>query len=137
MPAYWYNQSGVIPFKIEENEIKVLLITSRKKRKWIIPKGIVEPHLSALQSARKEAEEEAGVTGEVLPAPIGMFKSEKWDGECTVVVYAMKVNKIFKKWDEDYFRKRKWMTISDAVKAINNQEIVPILKNLEENIITD
>ena len=59
-----FKQSAVVPYRLVKNEIEVLLITTRKGR-WIIPKGIIEPELSAAESAAKEALEEAGVKGEV------------------------------------------------------------------------
>ena len=77
-PQYFYQQSGVIPYKIENNELKVLLITSRKGKKWKIPKGIVEPALSPSDSAAKEAFEEAGILGKVDKAEIGSYKYFKW-----------------------------------------------------------
>ena len=59
-PGYFYIQSGVLPYRVEGGVMRVLLITSQGGRRWVIPKGIVEPGLSAVVSAAKEALEEAG-----------------------------------------------------------------------------
>jgi phosphohistidine phosphatase len=60
-PDYFYRQSGVIPVRKTDEGVEVLLVRSRSGRRWVIPKGIVEPCLSPAASAPKEAEEEAGV----------------------------------------------------------------------------
>ena len=58
-----YRQSGILPYKFVDGNIFLLLITSRKGNRWIIPKGIVEPHLTPVESASQEAFEEAGIEG--------------------------------------------------------------------------
>ncbi len=45
-PDYFYNQSAVIPFRFRRDKLEVLLITSRRRKRWIIPKGIVEQDLT-------------------------------------------------------------------------------------------
>ena len=50
----YIEQSGVIPYRIQEGKIEILLITSLKKKRWIIPKGIIESDwLEANQRNRK------------------------------------------------------------------------------------
>ena len=56
----------MLPYRRAGDEILVLLITSRKAARWVLPKGIVEPGMSAPASAAKEAWVEAGIAGEVL-----------------------------------------------------------------------
>lgn len=128
-PSDIFNQSAVIPFKIEKSGIKVLLIKSRKG-KWIIPKGIIENKLTPQESALKEAIEEAGVDGEVLTELIGEYKYSKWGGTCNVKVYLMRVDKELKSWEEDYFRIRKWFNLEKAVKKISKGELSEIIKKI-------
>ena len=128
-PSNIYDQSAVIPFKVNSNRVKILLIKSRKG-KWIIPKGIIEKGLSPQESALKEAVEEAGVDGIVIEQLIGEYKYEKWGGTCNVKVYAMLVNKEYEKWEEDYFRIRKWFNLEKARAKINNQELVEMLNQI-------
>ena len=42
--------------------LEVLLITSRHSKRWILPKGWLQPDLTAAENAAREAFEEAGVT---------------------------------------------------------------------------
>jgi len=130
----WLCQSGVIPFKVKDGKIFVLMITSRRKKRWIFPKGIIEPSYSATESAAKEAEEEAGVKGRVYPEAIGTYTNYKWGGKCSVVVYPMKVKEELKKWDEAYLRTRKWMKIDEAKSATDNKEIAVLIEKLPDFI---
>jgi phosphohistidine phosphatase len=46
-PAYFFRQSGAIPYRRVDPGIEVLLITSSDGSRWIIPKGIIEPNPTA------------------------------------------------------------------------------------------
>ena len=64
-----FRQSGVIPVLDD----RLVLITSRKSDRWIIPKGYVEKGLSPAESAAKEAYEEAGLIGVVHHKAAGNY----------------------------------------------------------------
>ncbi len=129
-PEYYYRQSAVIPFKILNGKIEVLLVTSRKKKRWIFPKGIIEEGLLPQESAAKEALEEAGILGEVYNESLGKYKYKKWGGKCKVLVYPMKVSTILGRWVEESMRDRKWMTIEEATELIKEKKLKKILKSL-------
>ena len=62
-------QYGALPFSItEQGAIKVLLVTTRGRRNWIIPKGWPIRNLTAAATATREAYEEAGLVGAVCGA---------------------------------------------------------------------
>ena len=54
---------GCLCYKWVDKKLKVLIITSRTTKRWIIPKGWMQPKLGASGSAAVEAWEEAGVLG--------------------------------------------------------------------------
>jgi 8-oxo-dGTP pyrophosphatase MutT (NUDIX family) len=56
-------QSGIIPYRLERDVLQVLLITTRKTGRWVIPKGNIGKGHNARQAAEQEAYEEAGVSG--------------------------------------------------------------------------
>ena len=58
-----FSQSAVIPYRLSKNGLEILLITSLKRKHWIVPKGYIEFNLTPFESAKKEAYEEAGVLG--------------------------------------------------------------------------
>jgi len=130
VPDYFFNQSGVIPYRIKNGKVQILLITSSSGRNWIIPKGVVEPDMTPQKSALQEAFEEAGVAGEVAEVPVGSYFVEKWGGICTIVVYPMLVTKVYDNWLEDDFRKRKWLSIDRAVEKASKKEVKNLIKEL-------
>lgn len=131
-PDNYYLQSGVIPYRNQDDKLEILLVTSRSKKKWIIPKGIIENGMKAHESAAVEALEEAGIIGEVSHDSLGSYKVKKWDGLCEVLVYPMKVENETKQWLEDSFRERKWFSFEEALKAIERGKIKKLIKKLEE-----
>jgi 8-oxo-dGTP pyrophosphatase MutT (NUDIX family) len=61
-------QSGSIVVRFDAREPRVLLVTAkRNRRRWIFPKGNIEPGETAEEAAVRETREEAGVVGK----PIG------------------------------------------------------------------
>ncbi len=67
-------QSASIPYRIEQGGLRVLLVTSRTRRRWILPKGKVAPRMLPGRSAEREAFEEAGVLGRLAKDPIGSYR---------------------------------------------------------------
>ncbi|MBF0622836.1 MAG: NUDIX hydrolase [Magnetococcales bacterium] len=124
-PDYWYLQSAVVPYRMVDDTPEIMMITSRKKKRWVVPKGIIEPDLPAPESAAKEAWEEAGIKGDLLDGTLGSYKYQKWAGTCTVDVFVMRVTEEADKWLED-FRDRQWVSVDEAVKRIKE----PALKEM-------
>ena len=124
-PAHFYKQSAVIPYRISEGQLEILLVTSRKARRWVLPKGIQEPDMSAAESAAKEALEEAGVEGPTGEQAVGHYSYEKWSGVCFVEIFPMRVETVHSEWLESY-RDRVWVSASEAANLVKEPE----LKNL-------
>lgn len=131
-PAYYYTQSAVIPFEQTDQGLQVLVIGSSKRKHLVVPKGIHEPGLSARESAAKESLEEAGVMGPVLEKAIGSYRYAKWGAECTVFVYAQKVDEILpeSQWQERH-RGRQWMTPGQAAAMVKQPELGQMIEKLE------
>ncbi len=89
-----YKQAAAIPYRIYNDKLQILLITSRNGKRWIIPKGIIENGDSAQYSAERETEEEAGVRGKIHGSVVGEYEYKKWAGICTVKVFPLLVTEI-------------------------------------------
>jgi 8-oxo-dGTP pyrophosphatase MutT (NUDIX family) len=126
-----YEQSAVIPFQLNKNNIRILLITSLSTKQWIFPKGIIEENMSAQESARNEAREEAGVDGEVLDILLGEYSYNKWGGTCHVKVFPLHVTKTFDQWPESFERKRQWVTLKKAIALVKKGDLKKLLQNFE------
>jgi 8-oxo-dGTP pyrophosphatase MutT (NUDIX family) len=72
-----FQQSGVIPYRVSDGKIEVLLITNRRQQHWSIPKGGISKAMVPPDSAAKEAWEEAGVVGQVDGNQLGTYKYRK------------------------------------------------------------
>jgi len=125
-----FTQSGVLPYRRKDNKIEVLLISSIRRKKWIIPKGYVEFNLSHFESAKKEAFEEAGVFGENETIELGSFKVHKNIGTCLIQVFSMEVNKILDDYPDKERRRRKWFSIEEAVQNVEIPELKQIITTL-------
>jgi 8-oxo-dGTP pyrophosphatase MutT (NUDIX family) len=112
-------QSGALPVAGK----RIVLITSRKSGRWIIPKGNVEKGLSPAESALKEAGEEAGVTGRVLHDPIGIYRYQRPGAQFTVEVFPLVVESILDEWQEMHVRKRKLVSIEDALRMLYHDDL--------------
>ena len=135
VPEWFFKQSAVIPFRIRNGKFEVLLITSRKGKKWIIPKGVIEPDLSPGESAKKEALEEAGVEGILSEKPLGKYRYNKWSGTCKVKVYSLQVNKIHKNWLEKSYRKREWVSQKEAAERLSEKKLKKMILGLKLDAI--
>jgi len=125
-----FSQSAVIPYRISKKGLEILLITSLKKKNWIVPKGYIEFNLTPFESAKKEAYEEAGVLGSNETLEVGSFKLEKPIGHCMIKVFTMEVYEVLEDYPEINDRKRKWFTPEEAVEAISIPEIAEMIKEL-------
>ena len=129
-----FTQSAIIPYSINDGELQILLITSIRKKKWIIPKGFIEFNLSAFESAKKEAFEEAGVIGTNETIELGSFTIKKYGGRTNIVVYSMEVEKFKDDYPEKNLRKRKWYTVEEAIETISIPEVVKMIETLAVEI---
>ena len=126
-------QSGALPWRrLQDGGIALLLVTSRRTRRWIIPKGHVETGLTAAASAAKEALEEAGVSGRIGRVGLGSFDYDKLQPDGTVRrlrvrVYPLEVIEEHPSWDEQALRKRAWFAPEEAMAAVMEPDLRAII----------
>ena len=127
-------QSGVIPFRRSPRGLEVLLVTSNTRKRWIIPKGNIEPHLDPRESGRKEAFEEAGVKGRVHPVAFGTYLHESSGSPTEVEVFLMEVEQVLQRWPEDQLREREWVSVTTAYERILEHGLKRLLLELHEEL---
>ncbi|WP_337848231.1 NUDIX hydrolase, partial [Sphingomonas sp.] len=127
-------QYGALPYRFNKaGEVEVLLITSRSRRRWIIPKGWSIKGLKPAQSAAHEAFEDAGVRGTVSNKPIGHFIYDKQldeDGRCAtceVTVFPLAVKRQLKTWPEIEQREIRWVLAHQVVELTGDDHLRPLL----------
>jgi len=128
-------QAAAIPFRVEPQGLRVLLITSRQSGRWVVPKGNIEKGFTPAQAAEREAYEEAGIKGLISQAPLGVYSYGKRMGsgrvrEAVVEVFALEVIKQLKKWPEQAEREFAWMTAEAAALRVQEPELAALLRKL-------
>lgn len=129
-------QVGALCWRRHEGGVRVLLVTSRETRRWIIPKGNRMKGLRDWEAAAAEAREEAGVHGRVEPKAIGRFHYDKRLSRgrirpCVVDVYPLEVFIQQGGWEEGDQRDRRWMTTSEAALSVDEPELARLLNDFE------
>ena len=122
--------------------VEVLLITTLRSRRWIIPKGWPIAGQSAEASAAREALEEAGVSGEIGKKPIGSFRYFKQlkSGEtvpCRVDVFPLKVSQQRKRWAEKDSRDMRWCTIEQALAQVAEAGLRQLIEKFAAALIPE
>jgi 8-oxo-dGTP pyrophosphatase MutT (NUDIX family) len=130
-PILALRQSSALPYRLTEETVEILLITSTRRKRWIIPKGWITPGLSAAESAAKEAWEEAGITGRVLTPAIATYLDRKWGYPCQKDVFLMHVETASKDWLEAKQRKRQWLSLAEATKHVQGKALKRLFAKLQ------
>ncbi|MEH2105618.1 NUDIX hydrolase [Nostoc sp.] len=121
-------QSGVIPYRVNNGKIEILLITTRDFQHWVIPKGDIPNGMSPPDSAAKEAWEEAGVIGQVDANELGTYKYRKRGRIYQVKMYLLPVEMLSEDYPEASKRKRQWVEVNKAIRRVKFNSLKRILK---------
>lgn len=131
-------QYGALPWRKDRHgNLRVLLVTSRGRGRWIVPKGWPMKDRAPYLAAALEAFEEAGVVGEVVPQPVGKYttNSQGDDGELLgrhITLYALKVVGTLTNWPERAQRKRRWFGLEEAAELVADPGLSEVLRELAE-----
>lgn len=125
-------QFAALPFRIRDKEISVLLITTRRKRRWSVPKGWPIAECEPPRTAEIEAYEEAGLVGTAGPRPVGYYMHRKQLGkrklDCQVEVFPLEVKKRKKDWPEKGQRDAIWISAKAAAKLVHKPQLKRLIK---------
>lgn len=125
-------QSGVIAYRLDPSgKPELVLVTSRNGSHWVIPKGLVESGMTPVDSALKEAFEEAGVRAVAVDGvPVGAYVYSKWHTDFHVKVYLARVTEVLETWPER-FRKRQWLSVAAAAAKVDEPKLKDIISSVK------
>ena len=134
-------QFAALCYRMRKGKPEILLVTSRRTQRWIIPKGWPMDGLRPAQSAAVEALEEAGVEGKVYNASLGVFSYTKLHVSgralpCVAMVYPLKVKKIHDSYREVKQRKRSWYGRAEAARKVSNPELAHIIRTFDPSLLS-
>ncbi len=134
------SQFAALPFRVVDDKLQFLLVTSRRSKRWILPKGWPENGMTPARSAAKEAWEEAGVLGTAYDMCLGVYSYEKIlpdspDLPVIGLVYPLKVKTIKSNFPERKERRRKWLSPKQAAGRVDEPELKRILKTFDPKIL--
>ena len=128
-------QAATLPFVPLGDGFEVLLITSRKGGRWLLPKGWPMKGHSLAEAARREAAEEAGVDGLLHDVPLGSYSYAKTMPEgyrvrCEVFVFPLLVREHSLVWPERGQRAMRWRGLRKAAKLVEDRGLARLLADL-------
>jgi 8-oxo-dGTP pyrophosphatase MutT (NUDIX family) len=133
------DQIAALPVHWDKNgKLRVLMITSRDRGRWVMPKGWQMDGKKPWRAAEIEALEEAGAVGFISNEAIGHYHYNKRldDGTtlpCRVILYPMVVQKLKRRWKERKQRKRHWFSPRKAANLVEEKELSGLLREVAEN----
>jgi 8-oxo-dGTP pyrophosphatase MutT (NUDIX family) len=131
-----FRQCAALPFQDTASQRRVMLITSLGTRRWILPKGNIEPGLTIRESAEFEAFEEAGVMGNLQADSIGSYTYEKTDEDEDILhhvkVFPLEVSQILDEFPDYEKRERQWMSVAEAADAVDEPGLKTLIGKFSE-----
>lgn len=132
-------QTGALPWRLgPDRQPEVLLVTGRRSKKWMIPKGWPMMGKSLATAAQIEAFEEAGVEGPVDPEPLGTLGHIKRTGfgsfRADILVHALKVEQELAEWPEKGQRARRWFLLAEAMAEVESSQLRELINGLRERL---
>lgn len=134
-------QFAALCYRMKNDKVQVLLVTSRRSGRWIVPKGWPMDGKTPAESAAQEAWEEAGVLGSADSRPLGLFSYNKMlDAEdtglpCVAMIYGVKVKSLARDYPEASQRRRKWVSRKKAATLVDEPELSRILLDFDPRAI--
>jgi 8-oxo-dGTP pyrophosphatase MutT (NUDIX family) len=127
-------QVGALPIRLVDGAPEVLLLTSRERKRWVIPKGWPMKGKKNWAAAAQEAKEEAGVIGRTEKKPVGEFLYFKRQAAhfdlVQVEVYVLHYEKRLHAYREKGQRQARWFSPGDAAEMVDEPGLAGLLREL-------
>ncbi|PWL16463.1 NUDIX hydrolase [Falsochrobactrum shanghaiense] len=130
-------QGAALPYRFENGSLKIMLVTSRRTRRFTLPKGWPMKKRSLADTARIEAQEEAGIEGKVARSTIGHYlywkRLKRVFIPVKVSVYPLYVQRENARWPEYKQRQRKWLSPDEAGLLVDEPQLISLIASLNPN----
>lgn len=129
---------GAFLYKKQKDEILFLLVYSKRNKEWGFPKGHIEKGETELETAKREIEEETGITEIVFDKTFRCSDTYKIKGtfpetsgrivEKNVIYYLGETDCDFKKSGDDEIERGKWFKYEQAVRCLKYEKQKDLLE---------
>ncbi|QUJ75639.1 NUDIX hydrolase [Sulfitobacter albidus] len=122
-------QFAALCYRMKAGKVEVLLITSRRRKRWIVPKGWPMEGKTPAACAAREAWEEAGVRGQASDTSVGVYsyikigRKNRPDVPVLAVLYPIRVTALKKRYPEARERRRMWVSRKKAAKLLDSKAL--------------
>lgn len=128
-------QVAALPVRrADDGSVRVLLVTSRESRRWIVPKGWLVKGMKQHEAAALEALEEAGVKGRISRKPVARYRYwKRLAGRsefCEVLVHLLEVDEHLDSWREKGQRELIWLTPAAAADLVDEPGLCEAIRAL-------
>ena len=125
-------QIAALPYRYVNDNIEILLITSRDSGRPVICKGWTEKKIKSHDQAAIEAFEEAGVVGRISTKSINSYTYKKIINDndyvlCNVEIFPLLVEIELEDWPEKGQREKMWMSPAEAAIIVKETKLAKIL----------
>ena len=129
-------QAAALPFRKSDSGYELLFVSTKRRGRWVFPKGWPKKGEALCDAAAREALEEAGVNGRVASQSLGSYRYKKsmsqgYDVPCEVFVFPYRVDSEEITWREDSPRARRWCPLSDAPGLCDEPGLSHLLETLD------
>jgi 8-oxo-dGTP pyrophosphatase MutT (NUDIX family) len=130
-------QVAALPWRRTGDVSEFMLITSRDTGRWVLPKGWIEKNEKPWRAAEREAEEEAGLRGNISRYDLGRYFYAKVQRigpaiPCEVAIFPLEVTKVSDKWREKGVRVRRWFSAADAASLVEEPDLSALIRRFAE-----
>lgn len=134
------SQFAALCYRVKKNKSQVLLITTRRSGRWVVPKGWPMDGLTPAECAAREAWEEAGVIGKAHDRCLGLYSYDKvldsaGSYPCVAMVYPVEVASLAASYPEIAQRRRKWFSPKKAARLVTEPELARILRDFDPRLL--
>ena len=117
--------------------LEILLVTTLRSHRWILPKGWADEALSLPDAAAREALEEAGMVGVVQAEPVGRYhylkEKKAWGAlPCRVDVFALRVTGQVRRFSEKGARQMVWLPPDQAAAQVSEPGLRHLILNFSK-----
>ena len=127
-------QVAALVYRKGKDGLRILLITSRSTKRWILTKGWPDKNEPFSRAASREACAEAGVSGKAAKRYIANYRYEKLYEDTgkilpyQVYVHPLGCKRLGDNWPEAGQRTREWFSPAEAIERLDEPELKEILR---------